>query len=203
MQMTPDAEILAMITSILVTILVVAGILSLVTYIFSSLGFYTLAKRRGIRAPGLAWIPIGGVRWIWGSLADQYAGLTGSKLRCSRHILLWGELALTAAAIPLLAASIQMLTAVMAGQDISAQLLQLNGIQTLLNLVGIALSVMAYIALYKIYKSCDPKHAVLFLVLSIIFNITLPFFVFACRNKDFGMPQPEDGEAEQLPEPEA
>ena len=59
MQMTPDAEILAMITSILVTILVVAGILSLVTYIFSSLGFYTLAKRRGIRAPGLAWIPIG------------------------------------------------------------------------------------------------------------------------------------------------
>ena len=55
MQMTPDAEILAMITSILVTILVVAGILSLVTYIFSSLGFYTLAKRRAscIRAwPG-------------------------------------------------------------------------------------------------------------------------------------------------------
>lgn len=203
MQMMPDAEVLAMITSILVAILAIVGIVSVVTYIFSSLGFYTLAKRRGIRAPGLAWIPIGGVRWIWGSLADQYAGLTGSKLRCSRHILLWGELALTAAAIPLLAASIQMLTAVMAGQDISAQLLQLNGIQTLLNLVGIALSVMAYIALYKIYKSCDPKHAVLFLVLSIIFNITLPFFVFACRNKDFGMPQPEDGEAEQLPEPEA
>lgn len=199
MQMTPDAEILAMITSILVTILVVAGILSLVTYIFSSLGFYTLAKRRGIRAPGLAWIPIGGTQWILGSLSDQYASLTGAKLRCSRHILLWGELVLNAAAIPLLVFAIQLLTATLAGQDVTMQLMQLNGVQTLLNLASIALSVMIYIALYKVYKSCDPKHAVLFLVLSIIFNITLPFFVFACRNKDLGMPQPDGGEEEPLP----
>ena len=199
MQMSPDPELLAMITSILVTILVVAGILSLVTYIFSSLGFYTLAKRRGIRAPGLAWIPIGGTQWILGSLSDQYASLTGAKLRCSRHILLWGELVLTAAAIPLLVFAIQLLTATLAGQDVTMQLMQLNGVQTLLNLASIALSVMIYIALYKVYKSCDPKHAVLFLVLSIIFNITLPFFVFACRNKDLGMPQPDGGEEEPLP----
>ena len=118
MQMSPDPELLAMITSILVTILAVIGILAVITYIFSSLGFYTLAKRRGIRAPGLAWIPIGGVRWILGSLADQYASLTGSKLRCSRHILLWGELVLTAAAIPLLVFAIQLLTATLAGQDV-------------------------------------------------------------------------------------
>ena len=200
MQMTPDAEILAMITSILVTILVVAGILSLVTYIFSSLGFYTLAKRRGILHPGLAWVPVCGTRWILGSLSDQYASLTGAKLRCSRHILLWGELVLTAAAIPLLVFAIQLLTATLAGQDVTMQLLQLNGVQTLLNLASIALSVMLYIALYKVYKSCDPKHATLFLVLSIIFNVTMPFFVFACRNKDLGMPQPEGGDGEQLPE---
>lgn len=200
MQMTPDAEILAMITSILVTILVVAGILSLVTYIFSSLGFYTLAKRRGILHPGLAWVPVCGARWIMGSLADQYASLTGSKLRCSRHILLWGELVLTAASIPLLVSAIQLLAATLAGQDMSMQLMQLNGVQTLLNLASIALSVMIYIALYKVYKSCDPKHATLFLVLSIIFSITMPFFVFACRNKDLGMPQPEGGDGEQLPE---
>ena len=200
MQMSPDPELLAMITSILVTVLAVVGILSIVMYIFSSLGFYTLAKRRGIRAPGLAWIPIGGTQWILGSLSDQYASLTGAKLRCSRHILLWGELVLTAAAIPLLVFAIQLLTATLAGQDVTMQLMQLNGVQTLLNLASIALSVMFYIALYKVYKSCDPKHAVLFLVLSIIFNITLPFFVFACRNKDLGMPQPEGGDGEQLPE---
>ena len=106
---------------------------------------------------------------------------------------------LTAAAIPLLVFAIQLLTATLAGQDVTMQLMQLNGVQTLLNLASIALSVMIYIALYKVYKSCDPKHAVLFLVLSIIFNITLPFFVFACRNKDLGMPQPDGGEEEPLP----
>ena len=200
MQMSPDPELLAMITSILVTVLAVVGILSIVMYIFSSLGFYTLAKRRGMRAAGLGWIPIGGTQWILGSLSDQYASLTGAKLRCSRHILLWGELVLTAAAIPLLVFAIQLLTATLAGQDVTMQLMQLNGVQTLLNLASIALSVMFYIALYKVYKSCDPKHAVLFLVLSIIFNVTMPFFVFACRNKDLGMPQPEGGDGEQLPE---
>lgn len=199
MQMSPDPELLAMITSILVTVLAVVGILSIVMYIFSSLGFYTLAKRRGILHPGLAWVPVCGTRWILGSLSDQYASLTGAKLRCSRHILLWGELVLTAAAIPLLVFAIQLLTATLAGQDVTMQLMQLNGVQTLLNLASIALSVMIYIALYKVYKSCDPKHAVLFLVLSIIFNITLPFFVFACRNKDLGMPQPDGGEEEPLP----
>ena len=39
MQMSPDPELLAMITSILVTILAVIGILAVITYIFSSLGF--------------------------------------------------------------------------------------------------------------------------------------------------------------------
>ena len=70
MQMSPDPELLAMITSILVTILAVIGILAVITYIFSSLGFYTLAKRRGILHPGLAWVPVCGARWIMGSLAD-------------------------------------------------------------------------------------------------------------------------------------
>ena len=174
--------------------------LGLVMYIFLSLSLFTLAKRRGILHPGLAWVPVCGARWILGSLSDQYASLTGAKLRCSRHILLWGELVLTAAAIPLLVFAIQLLTATLAGQDVTMQLMQLNGVQTLLNLASIALSVMIYIAPYKVYKSCDPKHATLFLVLSIIFSITMPFFVFACRNKDLGMPQPEGGESEQLPE---
>ena len=129
MQMTPDAEILAMITSILVTILVVAGILSLVTYIFSSLGFYTCqAPGHPASGPGLG--AVCGTRWILGSLSDQYASLTGAKLRCSRHILLWGELVLTAAAIPLLVFAIQLLTATLAGQDVTMQLMQLNGVQT-------------------------------------------------------------------------
>lgn len=52
MQMSPDPELLAMITSILVTILAVIGILAVITYIFSSLGFYTLGQAPGHPRPG-------------------------------------------------------------------------------------------------------------------------------------------------------
>ena len=65
-----------------------------------------------------------------------------------------------------------------------------------------------YIALYKVYKSCTPKNATLYLVLSIVVSVTQPFFVFFSRNKDEGMPpaQPPAGEEQAqiaAPEPAA
>ena len=42
--------------------------------------------------------------------------------------------------------------------------------------------------MYDLYKSCNPSRAVLFLLLSIFVAYPQPFFVFACRNQDLGMP---------------
>ena len=203
MQMTPDAEILAMITSILVTILVVAGILSLVTYIFSSLGFYTLAKRRGILHPGLAWVPVCGARWIMGSLADQYVYFTEGKIKYQRRLLLWLEVGMYV----LLGLFFALVGGLVAGaviqnetQAVTMAIWMLLGYFLLLAEI-IVFAVFQYIALHKIYKSCDPKNTTLFLVLSILFNITMPFFLFACRKKDLGMPRPEAPEGEPAEEP--
>ena len=46
------------------------------------------------------------------------------------------------------------------------------------------------------------RTVVLYLVLSIFFNITMPIFLFICRNKDEGMP-PRKTEPEIIPQPEA
>ena len=54
--------------------------------------------------------------------------------------------------------------------------------------VAIAYAVIYYMALYDIFKSLDPGNCVLFLVLSIVFSVTEPFFLFFNRNKDGGMP---------------
>jgi len=48
--------------------------------------------------------------------------------------------------------------------------------------------VIRYIAMYDLYTSCNPQNNVLFLVLSIFFTVTEPFFLFFIRNKDEGMP---------------
>ena len=59
-----------------------------------------------------------------------------------------------------------------------------------LPLVGaaIACAIIRYMALYDVFKSLDPNNCVMFLVLSILFGVTEPFFLFFNRNKDLGMP---------------
>ena len=66
-------------------------------------------------------------------------------------------------------------------------LIMLLGYLAFLTMVVIA-TVYMYLCCYDLYNSCNPSNGVLFLVLSIIFSVTLPFFIFACRKKDLGMP---------------
>ena len=53
---------------------------------------------------------------------------------------------------------------------------------------GFAAAIIRYMALYDVYMSMDPGNCVVFLVLSILFSITEPFFLFFSRNNDKGMP---------------
>jgi hypothetical protein len=57
-----------------------------------------------------------------------------------------------------------------------------------LAVIAIAITVLRYVSMYDLYTSCNPQNNVLFLVLSIFFNVTEPFFVFFNRKKDGGMP---------------
>lgn len=197
-----DANLFAMAAVFGVIGLISLG-LGLVMYIFLSLSLFTLAKRRGILHPGLAWVPVCGARWIMGSLADQYVYFAEGKVKYQRRLLLWLEVGMYV----LLGLFFDLMGGMVAGAVID------NGSQVaamavwmllgyfLLLAEAIVFAVFQYIALYRIYKSCDPKNTTLFLVLSILFNITMPFFLFACRKKDLGMPQPEAPEGEPAEEP--
>ena len=57
--------------------------------------------------------------------------------------------------------------------------------------LGITVLVFYHMSNYDLYRSCNPKNAVTFLVLGIIFPITQPFFYLSCRKKDLGMVVPE------------
>ena len=65
--------------------------------------------------------------------------------------------------------------------------------------VTIALCVIRYMALYDVYRSLDPGNAVLYLVLSILFSPTEPFFLFFNREKDLGMPPRKHREVYEEP----
>lgn len=162
---------------------------SVVSYVLYSLGTYTLAKRRGIHHPWLAWVPVANL-WVLGSISDQYQYVVKGRVRNRRKVLVGLCIGLFAAVLILLAALVAVAfggvtginTAVGAG--VAVMLLCYAAILAL----SVIMLVFEYIVLYDLYASCEPGNAVLYLVLTILISVVLPFFVFACRKKDLGMP---------------
>ena len=188
-------EAIALSLGILGIVLFFVSAIYIVFYIFESIGLYTMAKRRGIRYPGLAWVPIANL-WIMGSLADNYMDVTELRKTKSRYILLWLNIVIMflslVAAILFLAPNWEIITeAANEGRFVTgAYVLNMFGaigICLVIWVVAVIEMVFTYIALYRIFKSCQPSNAVLYLILSIFVNVSLPFILFAVRNKDEGM----------------
>ena len=185
-----DEEILTTVMAILLGVLGVVLLFSLVFWIISSLSLQAIAKRRGIRHAWMAWIPIGS-QWVLGSVSDQYQHLIQGKITARRKLLL--GLTFASFVMGVVNSLSGVLTDMMAHTE---QELMLWGILSLVFSVlalgvNIAALVFYYMSNYDLYRSCNPKNAVTFLVLGIIFPITQPFFYLSCRKKDLGMVVPE------------
>ena len=173
-------------------------LLSIASYVLTALALYTIARRRGLRRPWLAWIPVAD-SWLLGSLSDQYRYVVKGEHKSKRKILLFFRVLITIMWISLMGLLVNLCFHAVGGVFWGAmsdermfQILHqaMNLLVLCLPLMGISIAyaVFRYMALYDIYKSLDPENCVLFLVLSILFGITEPFFLFFSREKDGGMP---------------
>ena len=88
-------------------------LISVGLYVLQALGLYTIAKRRGIARPWLAWVPVGSV-WIMGSIADDFKARQGKKT----SLRIW--LVILAAAILLLTVGIVVSTVTMLTRVLTA-----------------------------------------------------------------------------------
>lgn len=164
---------------------------SILVYILQALGTYTIAMRRGINHPWLAWVPFGNL-WILGSISDQYQYVAQGRIKNRRKILVGLQIALV---VLLLAFMVFAVYCVFQG-TVGAALPKSMGIMALgmlafyvvLMVLAILLSVFQYICLYNLFASCDPNSKVGYLLLCIFISVTMPFLVFSCRKKDYGMP---------------
>ena len=164
---------------------------AVLVYVFLSLGLYTVAKRRGLRNYGLAWLPIANY-WVLGCLADQYDNAhTGKNLKLRRH-LLW---------LCIATVSLYIIVYVIIAKAAFSQYSALNMLVNSLLLTPyfmlyvllplfFTLIIFCYIAFYKHYRSCSPDKAVVLLVFSITFAVIIPFVLFSLRKSDKGMPAP-------------
>lgn len=161
-------------------------------YVLGALSLYTIAKRRGIRYYGLAWVPIGNA-WILGSLSDQYRYVTAGKTQHRRAILLCLSLATYIFTFILVGMTFLSTISLLAGSRnpdaiIIFMIAKAGWLRFPLFAIAVTYAVFCYIALYNVFVSCKPDNAVLSLVLSILLPVTVPFFLLDCRKKDNGMP---------------
>ncbi|MDO5401068.1 MAG: hypothetical protein Q4F17_08825 [Eubacteriales bacterium] len=186
----------------LVPTLTLPAMLSIAGYVLSSLALYTLAKRRGIHSPWLAWIPVANV-WILGSLSDQYRYVVLGQNRSKRKSLL--TLKILSAILGVISGAMtagmvwNLVWGVISGtpqavlfDSVTGPILRILGLGLPAAAIAIAQAIIYYMALYDVYKSMDPNNCVVFLVLSILFGVTEPFFLFFNRTKDLGMPPRRD-----------
>lgn len=189
--------------------------LGVLVFILQALALYTIAKRRAIKKPWLAWIPVVNV-WILGSVSDQYQYVVKRQVKNKRKVLLGLNIAMAAISAVILIAVVWMLAIMMlmaisipAISDLEILLSNLVyytgnnvALQTMLAvaaLLSVPLAVLAiihtvyfYLALYDVYCSCEPKNSTLYIVLSLVGNVVVDgayaIFVMLCKDKDLGMP---------------
>lgn len=175
-------------------------------YVFMAIGMYAIAKRRGIRRPWLAWLPFGST-WLLGCISDQYRYVARGQETSKRKVMLGLDIGMFtsgAMAIGLLVYALIGFFRAFSNNNIPDGGVYMEQVASPLMIamvlcfvmmgLAIALAVITYIALYDLFRSCDPERATVYLVLSIslsligVGGIVQAIFVFVCRHKDRGMP---------------
>ena len=189
--------------------LIPSTLFSVAVYVLTALSLYTIARRRGLNKPWLAWVPVV-TCWLLGSLSVQYRYVVKGENRSKRKSLLVLSILSTVLSVTIGILAVALAVQTVSGtihnvheeyllQMIMGPLVSILGLCLPLLGVVIAYAIIRYMALYDVYKSVDPANCVLYLVLSILVSPTEPFFLFFNRNKDTGMP-PRRRAPETIPE---
>lgn len=193
--------------------MVPSGLIAIAAYVLSSMAFYTIAARRGLGKPWLAWIPVAN-NYLVGSVSDQYRYVVRRERKNKRVVLLVLSIIRCVLSVVVMTQLIAVIGKGITGamwnyserrilEEIMGSVVNLLCMCLPLSAVAIAYAIIRFMALYDIYKSLDPNNSVLYLVLSILMGVTEPFFLFFNRNKDDGMPPRKKPEPVQaVPDPQ-
>ncbi len=165
---------------------------SVLSYVLGGIGMQTIARQRGIRNGWMAWLPIVN-GWILGSISDQYQYLVKGRNRNRRKHLLFLQIGI---AVLYVLYSLCSTAQVVYGMPVAGYRICRYAV----GIFTVVLSVIEYMAYYDLYRSCEPDRRISRLVLSIVLPFTIPFFVFACRKKELGMPPRKQPQTPREPE---
>ena len=172
----------------------VSAVIGIAIYLLESIGVYKMAKSAEIKNPWLAFIPVAN-DWVFGTLAEKYKKKNGTKSARFGIILpvLEGIVLIEAIALTIFTViSIKEITgyaldAVNTSAEMAPEqfmsLIPVIILYFALMAVAFAYAVVFFIALWRVYSSFDKSNATLYIVLSVIFTISVPIILFIIRNR--------------------
>ena len=172
----------------------VSAVIGIAIYLLESISVYKMAKSAEIKNPWLAFIPVAN-DWVFGTLAEKYKKKNGTKSARFGIILpvLEGIVLIEAIALTIFTViSIKEITgyaldAVNTSSEMAPEqfmsLIPVIILYFALMAVAIAYAVVFFIALWRVYSSFDKSNATLYIVLSVVFTISVPIILFIIRNR--------------------
>lgn len=176
--------------------LILFGIV-IASYVLQSLSFHTLARRRGIANPWLAWLPYGNY-WIIGSLARDYDKQNGINRRWDKTMLTLSIVYAASYLITYIGIFVAFIIAAL-NVDTSTMMLEETAVIIMLGaillfipvmIIAVALQTITYICLYKIFESTVPEKALKYFLISLLVPLAPSICLFICRNKGYQHPDP-------------
>lgn len=181
----PDQFAIEIAQVIFTTFIAFSAIIALVLYIFKAIAIYKLSKNRGYKKPWIAFIPIVN-SYLLGAVADNI-NMCIQKRTIFRYLLLVADGLTFAVSLMTYPMAYKMMNEGFIYSENPAvifdQMPSYMGISALSGLLGLATIIITGFVLYRIYMDYAPQSGVVYLVLSLLFQVTMPFFLFSIRNK--------------------
>ncbi|MBR5490815.1 MAG: hypothetical protein IKV79_06035 [Oscillospiraceae bacterium] len=178
---------------IILSILGIVLLFTLASYIFESIAFCTIAKRRQLKNPWLAWIPLAR-SWTMGAIVDEQDRRVIGKDRHFRIVNL-ADIVIYFLAIISTVSNLATFTDVMdsvydgSNEMIFASVLGAfatfySGIMSI-NMVALLLSALRIIVIYKLFESVTDRLPILFTLLSLFIPLFFTISIFCLRKKGY------------------
>lgn len=187
-------EVVSFFFTFFIGAIAVSAVIGIAIYLLESISVYKMAKSAEIKNPWLAFIPVAN-DWVFGTLAEKYKKKNGTKsarfgiiLPVLEGIVLIEAIALTIfTVISIKEIMGYALDAVNTSTEmVPEQFMSLIPVIILyfaLMAVAFAYIIVFYVALWRIYSSFDKPNATLYIVLSVVFTISVPIILFIIRNR--------------------
>lgn len=187
-------EVVSFFFTFFIGAIAVSAVIGIAIYLLESISVYKMAKSAEIKNPWIAFVPVAN-DWVFGTLAEKYKKKNGTKSARFGIILpvLEGIVLIEAIALTIFTViSVKEITgyaldAVNTSAEMAPEqfvsLIPVIILYFALIAVAIAYAVVFFIALWRVYSAFDKSNATLYIVLSVIFTISVPIILFIIRNR--------------------